>query len=86
MYADDIALFLPNLSQLADVLKHIEFVGCFTSLCLNLDKTITFDSTAAHKLCVAGVCVWNIPIKYLGAYLGLGNLCRLNFEQPLQKA
>ncbi len=83
LYADDIALFLPNLLQLADVLKHIEFVGCFTGLCLNLDKTIAFDLTAAHKLHIAGVCICNTPIKYLRVYLGLGNLCKMNFEQPL---
>ncbi len=68
------------------VLHHIEFVGCFTGLTLNLDKTIAFDATAVPQLKVAGIMVRNAPVKYLGAILGLGDLSRLNFEQPLCKA
>ena len=34
---------------------------------------------------MAGVAVRSVPVKYLGAYLGLGDLWKLNFEQPLQK-
>ncbi len=85
-YMQMTAIFLPDLSQLAMVLHHIEFVGHFTGLNLNLDETIAFDATAVHKLKVAGIVVWNAPIKYLGAFLGLGDLSRLNFEQPLHKA
>ena len=86
LYADDIALFLADLTQLSNVIAHIEYVGHFTGLRLNLEKTIAFDSSAVHKLRVAGIMVRNAPVKYLGAYLGLGNLSKLNFEAPLQKA
>ena len=35
---------------------------------------------------VAGVQVCNAPVEYLGAYLGMGDLTSLNFEQPLRVA
>ncbi len=86
LYADDTAIFLSNLTQLQPVLDHIAFVGSFTGLGLNLKKTIAFDLCAAHKLQVSGICVCNAPMKYLSAFLGLGNLSCLNFKQPLKKA
>ncbi len=42
-YADDMAIFLPDIDQLAKVLKHIQWVGTFTGLELNLAKTIAFN-------------------------------------------
>ncbi len=33
---------------------------------------------------VAGMQVHNAPMKYLDAYLGLGDLISLNFEKPLR--
>ncbi len=52
---------------------------------LNLDKTIAFDSRAQGKLKVSGVEIRCALVKYLGAYLGLGDMSHLNFETPLQK-
>ncbi len=86
LYADDIALFLPDMSCLSDIIVHINFVGSFTGLQLNLDKTIAFNASAQGKLQVAGVAICNSPVKYLGASLGLGDLSRLNFETLLRKA
>ncbi len=86
LYADDTAIFLSNLTQLKPVLDHIALMGSFTRLTLNLEKTIAFDPSAAHKLQVSGICVCNAPVKYLGAFLGLGDLSCLNFDQPLKKA
>ncbi len=50
LYADDIAIFLSDISQLAKILNHIEWVGSFTRLRLNLEKTIAFDPNVAGKL------------------------------------
>ena len=83
LYADDIAIFLSDLSQLGPVLAHIDWVGSFTGLKLNLDKTIAFDSRAQGKLKVSGVEIRCAPVKYLGTYLGLGDMSHLNFETPL---
>ena len=86
LYADDTAIFLSNLAQLQPVLDHIVFVGSFTGLGLNLEKIIAFDLSTAHKLQFSGICVCNAPVKYLSAFLGLGDLSCLNFEQPLKNA
>ncbi len=86
LYADDTAIFLSNLAQMKPVLDHIALMGSFTGLRLNLEKTIAFDLSTVHKLLVSGICVCNAPVKYLGAFLGLGDLSHLNFEQPLKKA
>ncbi len=85
LYADDTAIFLPDLDMLLHVLWHINWVGSFTGLHLNLDKTIAFDPGVTQKLMVAGVQVCCAPVKYLGAYLGIGDLSKLNFEAPFQK-
>ncbi len=53
---------------------------------LNLEKTIAFDPNAIGKLEVANITVQYAPVKYLGAYLGLGDLTKINFETPLRKA
>ncbi len=86
LYADDMAIFLPDLSQLADVLRHIEWVGTFTGLCLNLEKTIAFDPTACSKFQHASITVGSTLVKYLRVFLGLGDLTKSNFEIPLCKA
>ncbi len=86
LYADDTTIFLHNLSQLAKVIQHIHWVGTFTGLHLNIDKTITFNSEIVGERILAGVSTRNTPVKYLGAFLGLGDLTKLNFEQPLRKA
>ncbi len=39
-----------------------------------------------NKSCVAGVTVSGEPVKYLGAYLGSGDLTAMNFEAALKKA
>ena len=57
LYVDDTAIFLSDLLQLAVVLAHIEWVGSFTGLRLNLEKTIAFDSNAIGKLEVANITV-----------------------------
>ena len=83
IYADDNALFVLNLDQLPEILEHILKTGEFTGLKLNLNKTIAFSHKVTTKSCVAGVEIGNEPIKYLGAYLGTGDLAALNFEKPL---
>ena len=55
-------------------------------LTLNLDKTIAFDPSIGKKMSLAGVTVRLSPIKYLGTFLGLGDISKLNFEGPLCKA
>ncbi len=86
MYADDIALFISDMTQLTSILKHITYVGYFTGLTLNIDKTIAFDLTASSCLKIAGVEVRSAPVKYLGVTLGLGDLSKQNFEKPLRDA
>ncbi len=54
---DDTTIFLSDLSQLAAVLTHIEWVGTFTGLKLNLEKILAFDPNAQQKLEVVGVAV-----------------------------
>ncbi len=39
-----------------------------------------------NKSCIAGVTVSGEPVKYLGAYLGSGDLTAINFEAALKKA
>ena len=68
MYTDDTAIFLRDLSQLSTVIEHIIWVGSFTGLHLNLDKTLAFNSQTIGERIVAGVSVWNTPVKYLGAF------------------
>ncbi len=86
LYADDITIFLPDLDQLATVLKHIQWVGYFTGLHLNLEKTLAFNPQVQHKFTCAGITIGSTLVKYLGVFLGLGDLTKLNFEVPLRKA
>ena len=86
LYADDTAIFLCDLSQLAKVIEHIYWVGTFTGLYLNVNKTIAFNCELVGKRILVGVSTRNTPVKYLGAFLGLRDLTKLNFEQPLRKA
>ena len=82
LYADDIALFVSDISQLASVIKHISWVGTFTGLELNITKTIAFDPNVQGKLQIARVMVGLAPVKYLGIILGIGDLSKQNFEKP----
>ncbi len=68
------------------VLSHIQWVGTFTGLELNLAKTIAFNPHAVGSVINEGVVVCCALVKYLSAFLGLGDLSKLNFEQPLHKA
>ncbi len=86
LYANDTAIFLRDISQLSMVLKQIELVGSFTGLTLNLDKTIAFDPFIGKKMSLARVTVGSSSVKYLGVFLGLGDVSKLNFEGPLHKA
>ncbi len=43
MYADDGTLFLKDKTQLSAVILHIQLVGRFTGLSLNVSKTVIFD-------------------------------------------
>ena len=61
-------------------------MGSFTGLELNLSKTIAFSYQEIDKCVITSVQVVSKPVKYLGAYLGYGDLTQLNFEKPLQKA
>ncbi len=78
--------FFADLTQLPLVLEYIKFVGCFTGLQLNIDKTIAFFHRQEKDSVVAGVRIWDVPVKYLGVYLGKGDLSHLNFEKPLHAA
>ena len=51
-----------------------------------MDKIITFDPNASNKNKQVGIEVGSTPVKYLGAYLDLGDLMKLNFDSPLKKA
>ena len=62
------------------VIKHIDWVGCFTGLHLTLSKTVAFDPGIMEPLNRNGIVVWNSPVKYLGTDLGLDDLLKLNFE------
>ncbi len=86
LYADDTALFIANISQLPEVIEHINMVGTYTGLSLNLSKTIAFCHKQKTDLKVGGVLVRNALVKYLGVYLGTGDLTTKNFEKPLSVA
>ncbi len=86
LYVDDVALFVENPHALSSVIELIQYVGCFTGLTLNLDKTIAFAQKVHGCHGIHGIQMGNEPIKYLGAYLGIGDLTTLNFEKPLHLA
>ncbi len=86
LYADDTVIFLHGEKQLRDVIQHIQLVGTFTGLNLNLTKTIAFMPKAETSRYCLDVEITSKPIKYLGAQLGLGDLTLSNFEKPLKNA
>ena len=87
LYVDDTAIFLLDLSQLHQMINHIQWVGTFTGLNLNLNKTIAFyPKNKMNKTYHHGVCASGTPVKYLGAYLSSSDLSSMNFEAALKKA
>ncbi len=85
MYTDNTTIFLEKESDLALTIDTILLVGNYTGLCLNLSKTIAFTPQGCnHK--ASGVKIDSRPVKYLGAFLGLGDLSEKNFDASLQKA
>ncbi len=85
-YADNIVLLVENCNSLPKIIEHIQWVGKFTGLELNLDKTIAFAPHLQGQYIVHGIQMFNEPVKYLGAFLGVGNLTTMNFEKPLHQA
>ncbi len=83
IYVDDNALFALNVAQIQSLVEHIQMVGSYTRLWLNLENTIAFCPAAKGSCFVASIEVDSCPVKYLGAYLGTGDLSKLNFEKPL---
>ncbi len=69
-------MFVENRSQLSKIIKHIQLVGKFMCLVLNLDKTVAFDHKQLVLAHVIGVLIQNEPVKYLGIYVGLGDYPR----------
>ena len=67
---------------LPKIIEHILYVGSFTGLSLNMEKTIAFNYQINGKHIVHGFTL----VKYLGAFLGQGDLSKLNFEKPLRLA
>ena len=86
LYADDIALLVLNVQSLPAIIQHIQYVGNFSGLDLNLEKTIAFNPHIAGKHLIHGVQMSNTPMKYLGAFLGVGDLSHQNFKKPLHLA
>ncbi len=84
-YADDTTHFIMDASQLSSIIQAIHYVGTFTGLNLNLGKMIVFSPSWMKPAFVSGVQIDSRPVKYLGAYLGLGDLSHKNFEVPLRK-
>ncbi len=59
------------------VIQHIHWVGTFTGLHFNIDKTIAFNCEIVGERILVGVSTRYTPVKYLGAFLGLGDLTKL---------
>ena len=51
-----------------------------------MSETIAFDPEIKENLKINGITVRSSPVKYLGTFLGIGDLSKQNFEQPLRKA
>ncbi len=86
LYADDLALILPNLQVVPDVLQDLQMCGKYTGLTLNLDKTIVYDPKVKDDFRFHGVTVMSGPVKYLGTYLGLSpQVAKLNLDGAVQK-
>ncbi len=86
LYADDGMLFIENRTQLPKIIRHIQKVGKYTGLVLNLKKTFVFDHRQVVPTHVAGVLIQSALVKYLGIFVGLGDLSKQNFETVLRKA
>ena len=74
------------MDQLEEILIQIHWVGGFTGLTLNLDKTLAFSPFQTKHITKYSIQIDSVLIKYLGYYLGLGDLSNVNFEIPLHKA
>ena len=85
IYADDDTLFVPNVQQLTGVVLHIQSLTKFTGLSLNLDKTVIFNPSIPQSICYKGMQMQNTPMKYLGTFVGSGDLSHLNFDLTLKK-
>ncbi len=57
-------------TELSKVLEQIGLCGNFTSLKLNISKTVVFDPHGFLTDSGLGVQIKSEPIKYLGAFLG----------------
>ena len=80
MFVDDVAILVKK-SQLNQVLGCIKECGAYTGLNLNLSKTVIFDLNLTQVDVFPDVVVTNEPVKYLGAYLGLGSKVeQMNFD------
>ncbi len=86
MYADNGALFVPNIQQLAGIVLHIQGLTKFTGLSLNLDKTVIFNPSISKSICYRGMQMQNTLVKYLGTFGGSRDLSCLNFDLTLKKA
>ena len=61
-YADDIALLIMDCHALLRIIEHILYVGSFTGLSLNMEKTIAFNHQINGKHIVHGITMGNTPI------------------------
>ena len=85
LYADDMAIFIMDVNQLSSIIQAIHYMGTFTGLHLNLGKTIVYLPFQMKLATISGVQIDSRPVRYLGAYLGSGDLSHINFEVPLRK-
>ncbi len=86
MYADDGTLFILDISQLAGIISHIQGLSRLTGLSLNLDKNIIFNPASRKCKRFHGMLMQSSPVKYLGTFVGTGDLAKENFELTLRKA
>ncbi len=69
-YADDVALLIIDPHSLPQILEHISYIGSFTGLSLNLDKTIAFNYKVSGKHVIHGITNENLildlpPLLYI---------------------
>ena len=86
LYADNTAIFILHVDQLGIILDQVHFVGHFTGLTLNLNKTIAFCHSQKMRTSIYGIQIDSVPVKYLGSFLSIGDLSTINFEIPLHRA
>ena len=82
LYADDTAIFVQNPQQLSLIIDGILLVGTYSGLELNLSKTIAYQVGVKPHM-VLGVEVASKPVKYLGAFLDITDVSKINFKEPL---